>query len=191
MVIENDLIQLKHNLNILPKSDVGHLTEKHLPVLLDIIKRTNPKKILEFGFNAGHSSMMWLTLTKAEVISADPGSNHVWIGSNEVKDTFGRRFKFFNTSSQDENFYLELIKIEFSPDLTFVDGDHSYDGCYKDLELAYKMESKYILVDNVEDGNLFNAIHDFVKDYPYEILSIEEVKEYQQKLALLGRIYEK
>ena len=95
------LLQLKTNLTLLPKSPVGHLTELHLPFLREILDKVKPKKILEFGFNAGHSSTIFLTLTDAEVISADPGNAWVWVGSNEVKEMFGKRFKFFNTSSQD------------------------------------------------------------------------------------------
>jgi hypothetical protein len=189
MKIEQRLQQLKLNFEVLPKSGVGHLTEKHLPIVLEILELSKPKKILEFGFNAGHSSTMWLTLTDAEVISADPGHSHVWVGANELKDRFGSRFKFFNVSSQDEYFYTELLRLQYAPELTFVDGDHSQTGCYKDLELAYKMNSEYILVDNLEDGALDAAVNQFIDDgYPYKILFTREITDFNQKLGLLKRV---
>ena len=182
------LLQLKTNLNLLPKSPVGHLTELHLPFLREILDKVKPKKILEFGFNAGHSSTIFLTLTDAEVISADPGNAWVWVGSNEVKEMFGKRFKFFNTSSQDSELYQHLLSIQYQPDLVFVDGDHSYEGCYRDLELSFKFSSEYILVDNLEDtDNVGNAVNKFCEDYPYEKVLVEEITETKQRLALLKK----
>lgn len=188
MVTPTVLIQLKNNLNLLPKTHVGHLTEEHVPTLIKVLEIVNPKKIFEIGFNAGHSAMMWLTLSNAELISVDPGNNWVWTGSNEVKDAFGTRFRFYNTSSQDPELINELMRLNFIPDLTFVDGDHTYPVCCKDLQLAYNLGSKYIFVDNVEDGdNVGNALMHFLEDCPYEKVREDTIEETKQRLALLRR----
>jgi hypothetical protein len=48
---------------------------------------------------------------------------------------FDYDYNIINGRSQDETVYNQIISIESKYDLVFIDGDHTYDGVKKDIEL--------------------------------------------------------
>ena len=120
-----------------------------------------PKTILEIGFNAGHSSCMWLARTDAKVTSVDIayGICHK-SGSDILKRKFPDRFEFIHCDSTK---VYPLIK-DNTYDLVIVDGGHGTDVCISDCELALKLGAKYLLVDDVIVAkNVGDAVDTFVE----------------------------
>jgi hypothetical protein len=172
----------------LPDTPIGHLTQDHLPFVREVVQKSNPKTILEIGFNAGHSSAIWLTETEASIITVDPAKvKHTWDAAELLKRKYFDRFKFLNVGSQDPELYDYLVSENYQPDLVFVDGDHSAEGCKKDLILADKLSAKFIMIDNLEDGSLYNTVIEFCKEYNHYQQVLEgEIPGF--KLGLLQKI---
>lgn len=132
------------------------------PVVDYVTKVVSPKNILEIGFNAGHSTCMWLCRTKANITSVDIKYNDtVRIASEIIKKKYPERFKFIQYDSRR---VYELIKDQYY-DLIIIDGGHSMDVCSSDLHLAFKLKAKYILVDDViRMSSVKNSVDEFVRD---------------------------
>ena len=164
---------LKKLHEILPESGIGHFTMDHVEFLQKIIEDINPKIIWEFGFNTGHSSAIWLTLSEANVYAVDPSTDYTTHrGALLLKEHFGDRFSFINVSSQNSN--IETVMCTHMPDLLLVDGDHSYAGCKADLDLAARLKVKHILIDNLEDYmDVRPAAENFLQENP-EYVGITE-----------------
>ncbi len=104
-----------------------------------------PKRILEIGFNAGHSASMWLSRTDATVLSIDYlYRDCVRIGSEFLKAKFPDRFSFMQCNSLD--LYEKIKGQEF--DMVVVDGGHATEVCLSDCNLALKLGAKWLVVDD-------------------------------------------
>lgn len=132
------------------------------PVVDYVTNVINPTNILEIGFNAGHSSCMWLCRTKANVTSVDIKDNDtVRIASEIIKKKYPERFKLIQCDSRQ---VYELIKDQCY-DLIIIDGGHGTDVCLSDLNLALKLKIKYIVVDDVIImHSVRSAVDKFVSD---------------------------
>jgi hypothetical protein len=154
----------------LPPTHIGHFTENYLETVKTTLEIAKPKNIIEFGFNAGHSAILWLTMSEANLVSVDPGEGAPYLGMNKVKELFPTRFMGFACSSQSKWVANYLTNIEI--DLLSVDGDHSYTGCLNDLYLGKSLKAKYMLVDNYEDPHgVGKAVQTFLNlnlDYTIE-----------------------
>ena len=134
--------------NDLPKPKEGNTGkyEKYQDYLYELVSELKPNRILEVGFNAGHSSLMWLTKTKANVTSIDIRyTDTVRIASDFVKSKFPERFNFIHCDSREV--YEQIKDQQF--DMVIVDGGHGTDICLSDCNLALKLGAKYLLIDDV------------------------------------------
>lgn len=153
-------------------NNIGHFVPEHIPFLLSILEEVNPKVIWEFGFNVGHSSSLWLALTEAQVHSTDPANGDIIIKASEhIKELYPNRFYFYNCSSQSP--FIAKTMLETKADFLLIDGDHSYDGCWNDLNTAKKMDINHIIIDNLEDtSNVGRALDQFLlENIEYKLVS--------------------
>ena len=112
--------------------------------LKDISKQK--KKILEIGFNGGHSSETFLESNEySNVDSIDIGFHHyVKFGKYFLKNKFPKRFELFIGKS---SYVLpKLIEQKKTYDLIFIDGSHLYEDVVIDLELSKKLSNKDTLL---------------------------------------------
>ena len=111
---------------------------------LEIQQIVNPKKVIEIGMFAGHSSLVMMNVFKnlESLVSYDP---HPIAASNarQIKK-FWPIHEFYNNPIWGDEDRHENI------DLIFVDGAHHRDYPIQDLDSCFKIKPRYILVDNIE-----------------------------------------
>lgn len=132
----------------------------YVPMIEHVINTCKPERILEIGFNAGHSACMWLTMSPtAKLTSVDIStSESTNTGAAFVKEKFGERFDFI---CHDSKTVYDLVK-DFKFDLVIVDGGHTEEDAYCDLELTKRLGAKYVIVDDmVMLKDIKNAIDRF------------------------------
>tara|TARA_Y100000389_G_scaffold92314_1_gene88974 strand:+ start:1678 stop:2283 length:606 start_codon:yes stop_codon:yes gene_type:complete len=111
---------------------------------LEIQDIVNPKKVIEIGMFAGHSSLLMMNVFKnlETLESYDP--------SEVSKDNYRQIEKYY----PQHTFYQEPIwnneHRHTDIDLIFVDGDHTAPAPERDLGSCMKIKPRYILADNIE-----------------------------------------
>jgi predicted O-methyltransferase YrrM len=126
--------------------------EKQALRLIEFCIRRRPKRILEIGFNYGHSSLLFLLNTaglNTEVVSLDIG-DHSRIGSDYIRREFGRRHKFIFGNS-----LVEIPKLGGEFDLIFIDGGHSFRDSMMDIINCIRLsnsETLLVVDDIIKEG---------------------------------------
>lgn len=138
------------------------------PAFKEILEIANPESILEIGFNAGGSALMFLSINPYLLYDS------VDIQENEKSISYlSKMYVGFNFHQFDsKNISPEIPLFNSHYDLIFVDGDHSKEGVISDTETALKFKPKYILYDDV-----FHPSHSHI----YEIIS----STYTHKLEIV------
>jgi len=116
--------------------------------LIEFCISRRPRRILEIGFNYGHSSLLFLLNTagfNTEVVSLDIGE-HSKVGADYIRREFGRRHKFIFGNS-----LLEVPKLDGVFDLIFIDGGHSFKDAMMDIINCMKLsnERTLLVIDDV------------------------------------------
>ena len=150
----NDLTDFWFNFSKWNQSDVNeHIATMH--------RYANEcEHITEFGVRTGVSTWAWLasrakTIRCYDINNVINNLNHHIQSSKDTKKDF--IFKVQNTI--EENFQIDPT------DLLFIDTDHTYKQCFRELEMHANKVKKYILFhDTVLCGpELVFAIKDFLK----------------------------
>jgi len=118
-------------------------------MIVDVIKETNAKSILETGFFLGSSSFMFLESSDASVVSIDPMGFYDppktgLRNADRIGKAFPNRFRLIVKRSQEAMDDVKDTKF----DLMFIDGDHETDGIIHDFEMAIKLNIPYIFIDD-------------------------------------------
>ena len=120
------------------------------------------KSILEIGFLKGHSATWFLeTFKKTKVTSIDNviRATEELVIHEAMRIKYDGRFKFhYGDSSVIAEFY-EPCTFDFA----FIDGDHTFEGCLKDIDMCVHLQIPVLLLDNVE-SNLKDPITFVKKD---------------------------
>src|SRR5262245_51325855 len=77
-----------------------------------------------------------------------------------------QRVQFYEVASM--NFFMEMERRRFHPDLVFVDGNHDYEFALFDIQCAARRLTAggFILVDNVAQAGPYFAAMDFLRSHP-------------------------
>ncbi len=105
---------------------------KQINILKNLCSNPNIKNILEIGFNAGHSSEIFLSNNpECKVVSFDLGNHDYTILCKKFIDEKypGRHTLILGSSNYSLKRYLTSIKF----DLIFIDGGHQYEIAYNDI----------------------------------------------------------
>lgn len=130
-----------------------------------VVAELNPKIVVETGFNAGHSSCIFLNHSDAIVYSFDEAKwDYVDEAYNILIEIFSittDRLHLIKGDSK-ETIPKFFKKNKFKIDLAFIDGGHDYDTCYSDLLHIHKRMAKggVIILDDVNNQNVKKAIKD-------------------------------
>jgi predicted O-methyltransferase YrrM len=145
---------LKKNIKI-SEGNIGDNNQQAYDII-SILKTINPKNILEIGFNAGHSSEIFLKYSNAYVHSFDIGDHfHEYLkyGKSFINYKYPNRhtliFGDSTTTIPDFSNNKNINNIKF--DIIFIDGGHEYEIAYKDLincrNLAH--EKTIVIMDDI------------------------------------------
>ena len=172
----------------------GHLktTTRTVETFTEIYDIIQPDKVLEIGFNAGHSACMSLTILPEVVYNSVDIGGHYYtsINADKLKDLFGERFSYQEINSQ------KIVPSSMQGyDAVFVDGDHSLSGITSDLKLCNAMKVPYILVDDYHPkwfSVIVEVTEHFInkEDFPYEMVGVFEYDSTggDNGVALLKRV---
>ena len=118
--------------------------ERIAPVFYEILEIAQPYSILEIGFNAGASALLFLMIEE-----------ELYMHSIDiVENDKSARFLFYKYGHR----FLKIDSIDFKPrhngfnepfDLIFIDGDHSEEAVIRDIKNSLKFDPLYILFDDV------------------------------------------
>lgn len=135
--------------------------------LWEVLQQLQPRRIVEIGVRAGYSAWTMLEACPEAVlhgIDADfdgviQNSHDGYQGAcrHAVKILDPRRFTITIGDSHNLTSLPEC-------DLVYIDGDHTKDGCGKDLLLAERSGSRFILLDDYDTADLGvrRAVDDFM-----------------------------
>jgi len=130
--------------------------KEYYSIKYNICKEQNPEYIAEIGIRAGYSAWAFLqACPNAKYIGFD--ANNGTHGGKGGED--GSFFKWAHELLKGYNYILQELDTQIVSNLGLkdidffhVDGDHTKEGVYHDLDLAFKAVKKYglILVDDYD-----------------------------------------
>jgi len=117
--------------------------------LIHIVKHA--KKIMEIGFNAGHSSEVFLNHTRAHVTSFDLGEHSYVSHAKEYIDAYypNRHTLVIGDST------TTVPKCNDIFDVIFIDGGHDYDVASADLQNCRRLAHKDTIV--IMDDTMYTS----------------------------------
>lgn len=149
---------------------------KNCIVKASIAAAYNPKVILEIGTYLGWgAASLKKACPKASVYSINPKENSQANNPIEAQKIgyFYRKKKLKVKQIWADSALFDYHTIP-KPDVIYIDGDHSYNAVYKDLDNSSRVVKKCIILDDFIPGNsglmygpwnesVVNATHDFLK----------------------------
>ena len=160
--------------------------------LKHLVKSNNIKKVLEIGFNAGHSSEIFLENNKdCTVLSFDLGiHDYVQKGKEFIDKKYQNRHTLIlgDSTRSIPDYYLKNNSEKF--DLIFIDGGHSYSVSKQDLLncrfLAHK--DSIIIMDDTYHSEPVPPIFMFGPTLAWcEEIDDDKIIPIQQKDYTIGR----
>lgn len=119
---------------------------KHFRRMVEMVK---PKRVLEIGFNLGHSACMMFELGVDQICSLEISNNpKVSEAINAVSSRYGKRFRWLKGSSR-ELFVIHVgspTEIDF--DTIFIDGCHDREWVETDIDLGLRLGIRHFFMDD-------------------------------------------
>lgn len=154
------------------KKPPSHGKYMGLQVKRELVMRMKPRSICEIGVRAGYSAFALLTVVpKARFLGIDIGvkahgpAEPLRAHALELTKDFPHVTMMYADS--------HTIDVLTPPvDLFHIDGDHSKDGCYQDLELALRSGARWALLDDATHPGLKGvraAIIDFCDTHEFRL----------------------
>lgn len=164
------------------KNKQGHMDVGHAGVLYGLVNIYAPSKVIEIGSLYGRSTSIILDASPNSTISCIDTFQYSVDGKATVDDYFDK----FSSNTKE---YKDRIKVykslsfnihdsfkDNSIDLLFIDGDHSYDGVYKDI-IYYHSKLKpggiilghdypHPMVERFNFNGLMHCVNGLVRDRP-------------------------
>ena len=154
----NDFL-ISKNLNI-TEGNISSVKQQQ-DEILEILRNNNFKNIMEIGFNAGHSSELFLSNTSAYVHSFDIGDHfnqYLKYGKNFINQKYPDRHTIvFGDSKITIPRFTKNNDIKF--DLIFIDGGHDYQTAYADLLNCRRLahSETIVVMDDIVKNSLYEA----------------------------------
>ena len=140
--------------------DKGHFNLHQAEFFKVLVKKHNPKYVLETGFCTGRSASAVLNNADSlvKMISIDINFDYIKPEGRQYKELLTKNFSEFSTIENSSKNIINntFMKTEFPNGIDWftVDGDHSYNGCLHDLESVYKYMNigGIIIIDDYKSG---------------------------------------
>ena len=160
-----DLLEFNYNFACTNRSDIN----EHIPVLTEYANECN--HITEFGTRTGVSTWAWIG-SKAKTIRCfdiDKEVDKILKMHKEALKKLDKDFTFTCVSTIAD-------KLDIEPtDLLFIDTDHTYEQCSKELKMHAHKVRKYLIF---HDTNLFKDLNKAISEF------LEDNKEWKIKEVL-------
>lgn len=164
----------------------GEIDELGFYSIEDICKITNPKTILEIGFNRGNSALMWLLSSNAKLTSMDLRKRETVNESiNVLEKHFPERFEYVEKDGYTELHLTNEWINKF--DLIFIDTWHQPLGYEIDTLTAKYLGCKYIAYDDYTTHK--NSY--YIRNYISNDSDLKEIKKYNTNQGLIQVVNDK
>jgi predicted O-methyltransferase YrrM len=115
-----------------------------VPAFRDVLEIAKPSSVLEIGFNAGGSALMFLMIDRALVYH----SIDIYENRKSIEYLCGAFDKFHFLQLKSNRLSPRHALLEYEYDMAFIDGDHSEEGVVNDIEKSLLFNPGYILLDD-------------------------------------------
>lgn len=162
--------------------------------IIEIIQSIDKEhiNIMEIGFNAGHSSELFLnSKSNVSVVSFDLGDHeYVSVAKEYIDNTYPNRHRLILGDSKETVPLFIKENENFKFDILFIDGGHAYDTVKEDtfncLQLAHK--DSIVIIDDTAFLDEWRMIWNVGPTIIwYECLDKQIIKEINRKDYCLGR----
>jgi predicted O-methyltransferase YrrM len=142
-------------------------TQDVFDIILDVKTIVDPKRMLEIGFYAGHSTTYFAELIPdCEIISCFPDNHPVGEKYSRIMMTLYDNVTVYQQKSPE--IYYKVKDKKF--DLVFVDGNHDSHSVMTDTFVALEL-SGYVLYDNCERESVQKGLKEFIDEGVLELVS--------------------
>lgn len=169
-LLNNELLNLADRVfGAYPTSSL--ITIRSRSLLYFITHYLKPQYALEIGtYMAGSSEIVTRALRingKGKLITIDPfGQERVPPILNTWPESLRKQIDYLPLTSM--NYFIELERQKIRFDLSFIDGDHSFEYALYDLQMAsrHAAPGAIIIMDNVEQTGVYWAVKTFLSINP-------------------------
>jgi len=168
----------------------GVATDKTVTSFKKVYDLVKPKKVIEIGFNAGHSAFIGLSIcdTIEKYVSVDIGKHkYTRTNANKMIDLFPNTFVYKEIDSKKLS-HSKVSKEGY--DLAFIDGDHSLKGLTADIDTMAKAKIPYILIDDFDRENfthIVKYVHSIENTAKFPYTTVFEI-EYDSYTSMLPEV---
>lgn len=145
---------------------------------------TNAHNILEIGFNAGHSTLLFLLANPSSNITCIDTCTHLYVKPcfDYLHSIFGDRIQLLKGNSKD--IVPTLPKNHY--DIIHIDGDHSINTFKTDFANVYHLSPKIIIVNDTQEPSINSTLGSFILSPKF---SLKEIKmlgsdKYQHRFVM-------
>jgi Methyltransferase domain len=143
------------------------ISTEALALFYALVRNVRPRHVVEIGtYNAGTSELICQALLEngfGLLHTVGPfDAERVIPILDSWSPALLQHLRFYPMTSME--FYYEMSKLGISPEIAFVDGDHSYETALFDIQSLAKSLARggFLLVDNVSQAGPYYAAMDFL-----------------------------
>lgn len=135
-----------------------------------VIEAHKPEVIFETGTNKGFFGAFLHEIGfEGTWVTCDPDYKVSQPAIDIIKQTVMFDVEYYACKST-ENPFMERMLDEERKSLAWIDGDHSYEGAYEDLQLVNHLLRCPILIDDYSYDTVYRAVDDFLKVSKYKLV---------------------